>query len=103
MRILLPIFAAAFALSAPAYASQVLEYSHGHLTPREEPALPPPIGPEVAVPGGEQACPILPRSKPGAHAAGKTVKGAIATASRHHTISAADARRYRTSYSRARR
>src|SRR5436190_11219354 len=101
MRILLTSFVAALACAAPASASQVFEYSHGHLIPRQEPALPPPAGPEIAVPGGEQACPILPAPK--VSAAGTSVRGAIAAARRHRTISAADAGRYRTSYSRARR
>ena len=103
MRIPLASLIAFLALAAPASASEVLEYSHGHLTPRDVPALPPPAGPEIAVPGGEQTCPILPKPKPEAEAAGTTVKGAIAAAQRHHTISAADAGRYRASYSRARK
>jgi hypothetical protein len=99
MRIPFLTILAALALAAPASASQVLEYSHGHLTPREDPYLPPPSGPEIAVPGGEQACPLLPKARA---AGGPSVKGAIAAARRHQTITAAEAGRYRRSYSRAR-
>src|SRR4051812_37770453 len=99
MRILFTSLVALLALAAPASASQVLEYSHRRLTPRDEPALPPPAGPEIAVPGGEQACPLLPKARA---ARGTSVKGAIAAARRHRTITAGDAKRYRASYSRAR-
>ena len=102
MRISIATTLAFLALAAPAYASQVLEYrGHGQLVPRENPYLPPPAGPELAVPGGEQACPL---PKPRATAArGPSVKKAIATARRRRTISAAEAARYRRSYSAARR
>jgi D-glucuronyl C5-epimerase C-terminus len=94
--------AALLVCAVPASASQVLEYrGHGRLVPEENPYLPPPTGPELAVPGGEQACP-LPKSRATA-ARGPSVKGAIAAARRQGTITAAEASRYRASYSAARR
>src|SRR3954454_1469199 len=91
---------ALLAFAAPASASQVLEYHHGHLTPHENPYLPPPAGPEIALPGSEQACPLVPKRE--AHSAGPSVTGSIAKARRRHQISAADAAQYRRSYSRVR-
>src|SRR3954462_503875 len=100
MRISVAAIAVFFALTAPAAASQVLEVDKdGRLVPRDIPALPPPAGPEVAVPGREQSCPL---PKPRVTAAGPSVKGAIASARRKHTISAAEATRYRHSYAAAR-
>src|SRR3954464_11698026 len=100
MRVLPVAIAAFFALTAPASASRVLEVrGDGRLVPRDIPALPPPAGPEVAVPGGEQSCPL---PKPRVTAAGPSVKGAIASARRKQTISAAEATRYRHSYAAAR-
>jgi hypothetical protein len=86
-------------VAAPASASQVLEYSAGgHLVPRENPYLPPPQGPEVAVRGPEQACPV-----PKLHVArGPSVTSAIAAARRRGTISKAAAHRYSRTYSAAR-
>jgi D-glucuronyl C5-epimerase C-terminus len=79
----------------------VLEVNkEGELVPRDIPALPPPAGPELAVPGGEQSCP-LPKPR-AVTAAGPSVKSAIASARRRGTISAAEATRYRRSYSAAR-
>ena len=103
MRISIVTVLALLGLAAPASASQVLEYrGDGRLVPEENPYLPPPAGPELAVPGGEQACP-LPSAKPGASAArGPSVTKAIATARRRGTISADEATRYRVSYSAAR-
>jgi hypothetical protein len=102
MRISIVCLLAMLTFAAPASASRVLELQEGgRLVPKEDPYLPPPTGPELAVPGGEQACPL---TKPDATAArGPTVKGAIATARRRRTISAAEAARYRSSYSAARR
>jgi hypothetical protein len=102
MRIAFVSLLAILALAAPASASQVLEVRHdGRLVTRQVPALPPPLGPEVAVPGGEQDCPV-PDAKPRVTAArGPSVHKAIATAARHRTISKAEAAHYRASYSAA--
>jgi hypothetical protein len=101
MRISIACLMAMLSFAAPASASRVLELQKdGRLVPKENPYLPPPAGPELAVPGGEQACPL---PKPDATAArGPSVTGAIAAARRHRTISAAEAARYRGSYSAAR-
>src|SRR3954454_9668484 len=104
MRIYLLAIALLFAVAAPAAASPVLEYGpHGRLVTREEPALPPPLGPTLAVPGGEQDCPLPPASaKRSARAASaKSVTKAIARARGRHAISAAAAKRYHSSYSKA--
>ncbi|MEA2421292.1 MAG: hypothetical protein QOF55_391 [Thermoleophilaceae bacterium] len=102
MRISIVSILALLAVAAPASASQVLEYrGGGRLVPQENPYLPPPSGPELAVPGGEQACP-LPKSSARA-ARGPSVTSAIAAARRHGTITAAEAGRYRSSYAAARR
>src|SRR3954466_2714296 len=103
MRISVAAIAVFFALTAPAAASQVLEVDKdGRLVPRNLPALPPPAGPELAVPGGEQACP-LPAAKPQVSAArGPSVTKAIASARTRRTISSAEATRYRRSYAAAR-
>jgi hypothetical protein len=104
MRPFLTTTVALLAFAAPASASRVLEYEHdGRLVTRELPALPPPDPPPLAVPGGEQACPVPPASaKAGARAASsKSVTKAIARARGRHTISAAAATRYRSSYSKA--
>jgi hypothetical protein len=99
MRISLAAIATLLALAAPASASRVLEVNKdGRLVTREIPSLPPPVGPELAVPGGEQSCP-LPKVRA---ARGPSVKQAIASAQRRRTISAAEATRYRRSYSAAR-
>lgn len=97
---------ALLAFAAPASASEVLEFHDGRLTPRENPYLPPPTGPEAALLGSEQACPAPvppPPALPKPHAArGPSVGAAIATARRRGQLSAAEAARYRRSYSRAR-
>src|SRR4051812_49495984 len=99
MRLAIGAIAAFLALASPAAGSRVLEVSKGGgLVPREIPALPPPAGPEVAVPGGEQACP-LPKLNA---ARGPSVTRAIASARGRRTISAAEATRYRRSYAAAR-
>jgi hypothetical protein len=89
------------ALAAPASASQVLEYRHGALVPREDPYLPPPDGPEAALAKAEQACgapaPRL-RVAPRVTQAGPSVLQAIATARRRGSISASDADSYRAAY-----
>jgi hypothetical protein len=89
------------AFAAPASASRVLELQKdGRLVPKENPYLPPPAGPELAVPGGEQACPL---PKAGVTTTrGPSVNAAIARARRRGTISAAQAAGYRGSYSAAR-
>src|SRR4051795_8436282 len=104
MRLLLITALAVLGVAAPASASTILEYENdGRLVTKEQPALPPPLGPTLAVPGGEQDCPLPPASaKPSATAASsKSVTRAIARARNRHTISAAAARRYRSSYSKA--
>jgi hypothetical protein len=104
VRTLLITFAALFALAAPASASPVLEYEHGgRLVTKEQPALPPPEPPPLAVPGGEQVCPLPPTdAKPSAGAAGsRSVTKAIARARGRHTISGGAASHYRSSYSKA--
>src|SRR3954454_21482029 len=98
MRILCVSLLAFVALAAPASGSRVLEVNkEGGLVPRDIPSLPPPVGPELAVPGGEQACP-LPKAQA---ARGPSVKSAIAAAARKRTISKAEATRYRRSYAAA--
>jgi hypothetical protein len=94
---------ALLASAAPAAASPVLEYEgNGKLVTREEPALPPPLGPELAVPGGEQDCPLPDAAaKPQARSAASSVTKAIARARTRGTISGAAAKRYRASYSKA--
>src|SRR4051794_20369471 len=100
MRIVFVSLLAGLALVTPASASQVLQVGKdGRLERRDLPYLPPPAGPELAVPGGEQACP-LPKARA---ARGPSVTGAISTAARKRTISKAEATRYRRSYSAARR
>jgi hypothetical protein len=104
MRTPLLAFLALLVAAAPASASPVLEYQRdGRVVPREDPYLPPPAGPELAVPGGEQACPVPgPSAKPRAGAASaSSVTSAISTARRRGTISAAAAKGYRSSYSKA--
>src|SRR4051812_37481869 len=97
MRIVFVSALALLALAAPASASRVLEVRHdGMLVTRQVPELPP-VGPELAVPGGEQACP-LPKAQA---ARGPSVKSAIAAAARKRTISKAEATRYRRSYAAA--
>jgi hypothetical protein len=99
MRIPFLCILALLALAAPASASQVLEYrGDGRLVPEENPYLPPPAGPELAVPGGEQGCP-LPKARA---AQGPSVKKAISSARGRGTISPAEGNRYRRSYSAAR-
>src|SRR4051794_37707817 len=103
MRTPLLAILAVLAAVAPASASTVLEYQgNGKLATREEPALPPPLGPELAVPGGEQDCPLPDAAaKPQARAAASSVTRAISRARSRGTISAAAAKRYRSSYSKA--
>src|SRR3954466_11704941 len=103
MRTLLVTIAASLVAASPASASRVFEYGRdGRIVTKDVPALPPPLGPELAVPGGEQDCPLpQARAKPGVRAAGTSVKRAIARARGRHTISTAAAKRYRSSYSRA--
>src|SRR3954452_9280713 len=104
MRIHLLAIALLLAVAAPASASPVLQYEGGgRLVTKEEPALPPPEPPPLAVPGGEQDCPLPPIvAKPSAGAAGAgSVTKAIARARRRHTISGTAAKRYRASYSKA--
>src|SRR3954468_9028824 len=103
MRAPLLVILASLAIAAPASASTVLEYQgHGKLATREEPALPPPLGPELAVPGGEQDCPLPEAAaKPRASAAASSVTRAISRARSRGTISAAGAKRYRASYSKS--
>src|SRR6478735_2936307 len=97
MRISIVFLLAMLTFAAPASASRVLELKNdGRLVPEENPYLPPPMGPEVAVPGGEQACP-LPKARAAA-ARGPSVTAAIATARRRRSISAAAAARYQHSY-----
>jgi hypothetical protein len=89
-------------VATPASASPVLEYTgHGRLVQRDNPYLPPPRGPESAVLGREQACPLPPSPKLRA-ASGPSVTRAISTARGKGTISGAAANRYRASYSAAR-
>jgi hypothetical protein len=100
MRILAATVIAFLWLVAPASASQVLQVDgQGRMTPREIPALPPPAGPELAVPdGSEQACPL-----PKVQAARKQqlTNKAIDQARRQGTITGAEAVRYRHSYAAA--
>src|SRR3954452_2340269 len=65
------LVAALLLAAGSAAASPVLEHEHdGRLVTKEQPALPPPLGPTLAVPGGEQDCPLPPASaKPSATAA----------------------------------
>src|SRR3954466_12735949 len=102
MRIPIVLVLAMLGLAPAASASPVLRVNKaGGLERVEIPALPPPAGPELAVPGSEQACP-LPAAKPGARAArGPSVVKAIASARRRGTISPAEATRYRRSYAAA--
>ena len=96
------IFAAVVALcafAAPASASEVLELHDGRLVPHENPYLPPPSGPEAALIGSEQPCPILPKVRA---AAGPSVKGAIAKALRRGQIDSSEADSYRRTYAAAR-
>ena len=102
MRTPLLAILALLVVAAPASASPVLEYKRdGRLVERQLPALPPPAGPELAVPGGEQACPVPgATAKPRVSAAGsRSVSSAISAARRRGTISAAKAKHYRASYS----
>src|SRR5690349_5591595 len=104
MRPFITTTVALLAFAAPASASPVLQYERdGRLVTKDVPALPPPDPPPLAVPGGEQDCPLPPAvAKPSASAAGsKSVTSAIARARGRHLISAAAARRYRSSYSKA--
>src|SRR3954451_13361413 len=104
MRSLTLAILALLAIAAPASASRLYEYERdGRIVTKEEPALPPPLGPEIAVPGGEQDCPLpAPAAKPSARAASsKSVTRAISRARSRGTISAAAAKRYRSSYSKA--
>src|SRR4051812_27872364 len=100
MRIAFASLLACLAFVTPASASQVLQVNtEGGLVRRDIPSMPPPIGPELAVPGGEQACP-LPKPQASA-AAGPSVTSAIASARRRGTITAAESTRYRRSYASA--
>src|SRR3954449_7536763 len=104
MRIHLLTIAMLLAVAEAASARPVLQYEGGgRLVTKEEPALPPPEPPPLAVPGGEEDCPLPPTAaKPSARAAGSSsVTKAIARARRRGTISGADATRYRSSYSKA--
>src|SRR3954451_14923299 len=99
MRIPIVLILAVLGLAPAASASPVLRVGKGGGLERVEiPALPPPAGPEVAVPGGEQACPLPKLSA----ARGPSVTRAIASARGRRTISAAEATRYRRSYAAAR-
>src|SRR3954453_19686726 len=99
MRIPIVLILAVLGLAPAASASPVFRVGKGGGLERVEiPALPPPAGPEVAVPGGEQACP-LPKLNA---ARGPSVTRAIASARGRRTISAAEATRYRRSYAAAR-
>src|SRR4051812_29200709 len=104
MRIHLLAIALLLAVAAPASASPVLQYEGGgRLVTKEEPALPPPEPPPLAVPGGEQDCPLPPivaKRSAGVAGAGSVTK-AIARARGRHAISAAAAKRSRPPYSRA--
>jgi hypothetical protein len=96
------------ALAGPASASQVLEYDHGRLVPRELPALPPASGPETALAGHEQACDAprqsrFPQPKAPVHSAGPGVKQAIGAAERRGTITGDEAKSYRQILRRAKR
>jgi hypothetical protein len=100
MRIAIISILAFLALAAPAAGSQVIQVDKdGRLTPREIPALPPPAGPELAVPGGEQRCP-LPKVR---SARGPSIEKAIGSARRRGTITSAEATLYRRSYAAARK
>src|SRR4051812_25489055 len=100
MRIAIISLLAALALASPAMASPVLEVDEeGGVVRRDIPSLPPPVGPELAVPGGEQRCP-LPKAQA---ARGPSIKKAIAAARSHGTISSSEATHYRRSYAAARR
>src|SRR3954454_22218583 len=103
MRIAITAIAGLLALTPAASASPVFRVDKGGGLERVEiPSLPPPAGPELAVPGGEQACP-LPAAKPQVSAArGPSVTKAIASARGRRTISSAQATRYRRSYAAAR-
>src|SRR3954453_17357962 len=99
MRIPIVLILAVLGLAPAASASPVFRVGKGGGLERVEiPALPPPAGPEVAVPGGEQACP-LPKLNA---ARGPSVTRAIASARGRRTISAAEGTRYRRSYAAAR-
>src|SRR3954452_5433479 len=99
MRIVFVSLLAGLALVTPASASQVLQVGRdGRLERRDLPYLPPPAGPELAVPGGEQACP-LPKAQP---PRGPSATSAVSTAARKRTISKAEPPRYRPSYGAAR-
>src|SRR4051794_38939483 len=100
MRISIGALCVFLAFVAPASASDVFQVDKGGgLERRDIPSLPPPAGPELAVPGGEQACPLPKRQ--GAQAAGPSIKSAIANARRRGTITAAESTRYSRSYSTA--
>src|SRR3954471_6567649 len=103
MRLAIGAIAGLLALTPAASASPVFRVDKGSGLERVEiPSLPPPAGPELAVPGGEQACP-LPAAKPQVSAArGPSVTTAIASARGRRTISSAEATRYRRSYAAAR-
>src|SRR4051794_19447265 len=102
MRISIGALCAFLAFVAPASGSGVFQVDKGGgLERREIPSLPPPAGPELAVPGGERACP-LPRREARA-ATGPSVTSAIANAKRRGTISTAESTRYRRSFAAARR
>jgi hypothetical protein len=100
MRIAIASLLACLTFVTSASASQVLQVNkEGGLQRRDIPSLPPPAGPELAVPGGEQSCP-LPKPQAGA-AAGPSVTAAIGSARRRGTITAAESARYRRSYASA--
>src|SRR4051812_22305284 len=101
MRIAITAIAGLLALTPAASASPVFRVDKGGGLERVEiPSLPPPAGPELAVPGGEQACPLpKPQVRP---ARGPSVTKAIASARARRTISSAEATRYRRSYAAAR-
>jgi D-glucuronyl C5-epimerase C-terminus len=88
------------AVTAPASASQVLDYQgHGRLVARENPYLPPRQGPEAA--GYQPGAAAVPRAKISA-ARGPSVASAIAAARRRGDISASAAATYKKAYGRAR-
>src|SRR3954453_8667535 len=104
MRLLLITALAVLGGAAPPAASTILEYENdGRVVTKEQPALPPPLGPTLAVPGGEQDCPLPPASaKRSARAASaKSVTKAIDGARGRPAISAAAAKRSHSSYSKA--
>lgn len=88
---------ALLALAAPAGASPVLQWDGEELTQRDDPALPPNSLTDPPLPPGRCAAP----SEPGISASATSVNQAIDRAVARKQITAADATRYKRSYSAA--